>query len=152
MTSFRFASSLAVLAAAAACAATSRPAPALATAGCFALEATDINGALFVATGLRALPPYVALDGTAMGVRGRRVLVPPTWQGVGPNPDWASWRVQGRTIVLSFVGSAGSLEVVLHPTPDGFSGESVTPLRNGLPPVLVTLTASTCVGLRPGGA
>ena len=150
MTSLRCASSLAVMVALAACAANPHPAPALATAGCFALEATDVNGSLFVATGLRSLPPYVVLDATEMGVRGRRLLVPPTWQGAGPNPDWASWRVQGRTIVLSFVGTAGSIEVVLRPTPDGFSGESVTPLRNGMPPVLVTLAVSNCAGMRPG--
>jgi hypothetical protein len=151
MTSCRFLSFLALTAAVAACAANPRSSAPLVTAGCFALQATDINGSLYLATGLRGLPPYVVLDGTEMGVRGRRLLVPPTWQGAGPNPDWASWRVQGRTIVLSFVGTAGSLEVVLRPTPDGFSGESVTPLRNGMPPVLVTLAASNCAGMRPGG-
>jgi hypothetical protein len=149
MSASRFLASLALLAATAACAAASRPGRLATNTGCYALVAVDWHGAVAAATGLRALPPYVALDATPVGTRGRRLIVPATWQGVGPNPEWASWRVEGRDLVLTFLGAAGTLEVALRPTPDGYSGEGITPLRNGVPPVRVTLATSSCVGLRP---
>jgi len=120
--------------------------------GCYALFVVDAYGAVTAATGLRALPPYVALDATPVGVRGHRLIVPATWQGVGPNPEWATWRDEGRGLVLTFLGSTGTLDVALHPTQDGYRGEGVTPLRHAVPPVQVTLVSSSCVGLRPGAA
>ena len=120
--------------------------------GCYALFVVDAYGAVAAATGLRSLPPYVALDATPVGVRGHRLIVPATWQGAGPNPEWASWRDEGRGLVLTFLGSTGALDVALHPTQDGYRGEGVTPLRHAVPPVQVTLVSSSCVGLRPGAA
>jgi hypothetical protein len=147
-----FLSSIAMVTATTACAAVPRSAEVVPSTGCYALYASDMYGAVTAATGLPGLPPYVALDATPAGVRGRRLIVPATWQGVGPSPDWASWRVQGRGIALSFLGSTGSLEVLLQPTRDGYRGESVTPFPHGVPPVLVTLVTSSCVGLPPGAA
>jgi|ERR1700694_335169 len=148
----RFLSALALVAATAACAAAPRPALVATNTGCYALFATGWQGGVTAATGLRGLPPYVALDATPVGPRGRRIVVQATWQGVGPNPEWASWRVEGRELVLTFLGSTGTLEVALRPTPDGYSGDGVTPLRHGVPPVHVTLANSSCVGLRAGAA
>ena len=152
MSASRSLSSLALLAATVACAAAPRTARVATTSGCYALFAADWHGAVTAATGLRALPSYVALDATRVGPRRRRLIVPATWQDVGPNPEWASWRVEGRELVLTLSGSTGTLEVALRPTPDGYSGEGVTPLRHGVPPVHVTLATSSCVGLRAGSA
>jgi hypothetical protein len=148
----RFLSSLAVVAVTAACAAAPRTARVATSTGCYSLFAADWYGAVTAATGLRGLPSHVALDATPVGPRGRRVVVPAAWQGAGPNPEWASWRVEGPGLVLTFLGSTGTLEVALRPTPDGYSGASVTPLRRGVPPVRVTLATSSCVGLRAGAA
>lgn len=150
MSASRFVCSLALVTATAACTAISRTAEPAANTGCYALYATDQYGAVTAATGLPGLPPYVALDATPVGVRGRRLILPVTWRGVGPSPDWASWRVEGHGLVLSFLGSTGSLDVSLRPTPDGYRGESVNPLPHAVPPVLVTLVNSSCVGLPPG--
>lgn len=148
MSTFRSLGSVALLAVTAACAAAPRTARVGTHAGCYALIVADWHGAVAAATGLRTLPNYVALDTMALGPRGYRLIVPPAWQGAGPNPEWASWRYDGSALVLTFVGSAGILEVQLHPTPEGFGGEGVTPLRNTVPPVRVTLATSSCVGLR----
>ena len=149
MITSRFLCCVTLAATTAACAAPPRPAAVAANTGCYALFATDQYGAVTTATGLPALPPYVALDATPVGVHGRRLIVPATWQAVGPNPEWASWRVQGPGLVLTFLGPTGSLEVAVRPTPDGYSGESITPLPHGVPPVLVSLEPSGCAGLRP---
>jgi hypothetical protein len=152
MSASQFVSSLALLAATAACAAAPRNAPVSTDAGCYALFAPDWYGAVTAATGLPALPSYVALDPTPVGPRGRRLILPATWQRVGPNPEWASWREQGGGLVLTFLGSTGTLEVALRRTLDGYSGETVTPLRRAVRPVHVTLATSSCVGLRAGAA
>jgi len=138
--------------AAAACATPSPSDEAAPITGCYALYASDMYGAVTSATGLPALPPYVALDATPVGVRGRRLIVPVTWQGVGPSPDWASWRVEGHGLVLTFVGTAGSLVVSLRATQEGYRGHSVNPFPRGVPPVLVTLVNTGCVGLVPGAS
>ena len=140
-----------VLLSATACAAP-RTAQVVPNTGCYALFVVDSYGAVAAATGLRALPPFVGLDATPVGVRGHRLIVPAAWQGVGPSPEWASWRDEGRGLVLTFLGSTGTLDVALHPTQDGYRGEGVTPLRHAVPPVQVTLVAASCVGLRPGAA
>jgi len=148
----RFLSALAVATAAAACASAPRSGDVAPNTGCYALYASDMYGAVTAATGLPALPPYVALDATTVGVHGRRLIVPVTWQAVGPSPDWASWRVDRSGLVLTFVGSSGSLVVALQATTDGYRGHSVTPLQRGAPPVLVTLVNASCVGLLPGAS
>jgi hypothetical protein len=150
MSAFRVLSSVAVVTATAACAAAPRSAEVPPVSGCYALHVPDWYGAVSAATGLRSLPSYVKLDATPNGVRGRRILLPATWQEGGSNPAWASWRVEGRYLVLSFLGSAGTLEMALRRTVDGYTGETVTPFPRGLPPVHVTLAASSCVGLRAG--
>lgn len=141
-----------VVAAGAACAPAPGSEDVAPNTGCYALYASDMYGAVTATTGLPALPPYVALDATPVGVRGRRLIVPVTWQGVGPSPDWATWRVDHSGLVLTFVGSSGSLEVVLQATQDGYRGHSVAPLPRSAPPVLVTLVNSSCVGLKPGAS
>jgi len=144
----RFLPALVLLAATAACAAAPRPARVATRVACYALFAPDWHGAVTAATGLPALPSYVALDTTPVGPRGRRLIVSGMGQGVGQNPEWASWRVEGPQLVLTFLGPTGTLEVALRPTPDGYSGESVTPFRHAVRPVHVTLVSSSCPGLR----
>lgn len=136
----------------AACASGPHPAPVTTETGCYALFAADRERAIARTTGLRALPPFVGLDVTPVGVRGRRLILPASWQAVGPNPEWATWRFEGHGLILSFVGFAGTLEVALRRTPEGYAGESITPLPHGIPPVRVTLAFSSCTGLTGGAA
>jgi hypothetical protein len=117
--------------------------------GCYALVVADWYGSLATATGLGALPPYVALDSAPAGIRGHRLRVPPIYQTAGPNPDWATWRFDRAGLVLTFLGSAGTVEVLLHQTPTGYAGETVTPFPRALPPVSVRLAPSACAGLGP---
>jgi hypothetical protein len=131
----------------AACASGPHPAPLTTDSGCYALFAADREGAIVRTTGLRALPSFVGLDVTPVGVRGRRLILPATWEAVGPNPNWATWRFEGRELILTFVGFSGTLEVGLRRTPDGYAGETITPLPRGIPPVQVTLAFTTCTGL-----
>lgn len=152
MTMSRCYAGLSLLVAAAACAAGPGTARVSLVPGCYSLYAADWDATVASATGLRGLPPYVELDTTSLGVRGRRLVVPPAWQGAGPNPQWASWRSAGSGVVLSFQGFAGTLEVSLRRTEEGFSGEGVTPLRGAPDPVQVILARSSCVGLRAGAA
>ena len=133
-----------------ACATGPHPAPVTTETGCYALFAADREGAIARTTGLRALPSFVGLDVTPVGVRGRRLILPANWQGVGPNPDWATWRFENHGLVLSFVGFSGTLEVALRRTPEGYVGETITPLPYGIPPLQVTLAFSTCTGLTGG--
>ena len=150
MSASRFLGSVALLAATTACAAAPRTARLAPASGCYALHVVDWHGALAAATGLPGLPAFVALDNVTVGPRGNRLVVPAAWQGAGPNPEWASWRNEGGALVLIFLGSRGTLEVELRPTPDGFSGEGITPLRGGVPPVRVMMATSSCVGLQAG--
>ena len=152
MPRLRFLTLLSLLAVIIACASGLRPGRITTDSNCYSLVVADWHGALLAATGLRALPEYVALDSTPSGVRGRRLRVPPSWQNAGPSPDWASWRVEGRGLVLTFLGPSGTVEVALRQTPNGYVGETVTPFRHATPAVQVALAPSTCVGLRDGAA
>lgn len=130
-----------------ACASGPHPAPLTTDTGCYALFAADREGAIARTTGLRALPSYVGLDVTPVGVRGRRLILPATWEAVGPNPNWATWRFERGGLILTFVGFSGTLEVALRRTPDGYTGETITPLPRGILPVQVTLAFTSCTGL-----
>ena len=150
MSAPRLRSLVPLLAVTAACAPAPGPGEVATANGCFALFVANWTDAVAAAIGLRALPPYVALDVAPFGIRGRRIIVPATWEDVGSGTEWASWRVQGRDLVVAFRGSRGTLEFALHRTVTGYVGEDVTPHRFGTPPVQMTLTASSCAGLRPG--
>jgi hypothetical protein len=150
MSAFGFLSCVAAVTATAACAVAPRNTQIPPLSGCYALHVADWYGAATAATGLRALPSYVELDPTPVGIRGRRLRLPATWQEPGLNPHWASWRVEGHELVLSFLGSGGTLEMALRRTMDGYTGETVTPFPHALPPVHVTLVTSSCAGIRAG--
>lgn len=152
MSGLRCLSLLPLLAVIAACAAGPRPGRIATDSGCYSLFVADWDGALSAATGLPGLPGYVALDSTPAWPRGRRLRVPPSWQNTWPNTEWASWRFEGLGLVLTFLGSSGTVEVALRQTPGGYAGETVTPFRHAIPPVQVELVPSSCVGLRAGAA
>jgi hypothetical protein len=140
---------LAVLSALVGCA---RPAPVASASPigrCFDLQFVDWEGALSRTTGLRGLPPTLALDSTAAGAAGLRVRLSQAWRNAGPIPEWITWRPLERGIVLRFQGHTGAVEVLLQRAGQGYSGESVIAepvMRN----VRFELYPAACAGIGGG--
>ncbi|HVO35192.1 MAG TPA: hypothetical protein VMT21_06485 [Gemmatimonadales bacterium] len=124
--------------------------------GCYALYADDWPAPAAIETGLSSLPSYIALDTTAAGPRGRRVIVPSTWEPADPNRRSAYWRVGDAgtaSLVLNFLGPSGDFTAALQPFDDGYMGEGIGLSRGGArwpPQVNVSLVPTTCAGLVPG--
>jgi hypothetical protein len=131
------------------------PGPVTVAPGCYALYNDDWPAPLATETGLSSLPTYIALDTTTAGPRGRRVIVPSTWESEDPNRRRVYWRVGDAgpaSLVLNFVGPNGDFTAALQPSQDGFIGEGVG-LTRGLSrwptQVHLTLEPTTCAGLEP---
>jgi len=132
-----------------------RSAPQPVVPGCYALDVDDWPAPVAARTGLGSLPLSIALDTTTAGPRGRRVIVPSTWESEDPNRRSAFWR-QGdagpSSLVLNFLGPDGDFTAALQPSGDGYIGEGVG-LERGFDrwptQVHLILSPSTCAGLEP---
>lgn len=150
----RFAGRLALLGFAVGCAAR-HPGSLAVVPGCYALYADDWPAPLAVETGLRSLPPFIALDTAMTGPRGHRVIVPDSWEPEDPNRRSAAWSVGGAgstSLVLNFLGPAGDFTAALQPSGDGYIGEGVGLTRGGAlwpSQVHLSLVPTTCAGLGP---
>jgi hypothetical protein len=153
MSSWRAAGGLALLACALGCVA-HHPGGIAVVPGCYGLYVEEWPAPVAVETGLRSLPPFIALDTTA-GVRGHRVIVPDTWEPEDPNRRSATWSVGGAgsaSLVLNFLGPSGDFTAALQPSGDGYIGDGVGLTRNGArwpSEVPLSLVPSTCAGLVP---
>jgi hypothetical protein len=153
MSSWRTAGPLALLACALGCV-KPHPGGLAVVPGCYALYVENWPAPVAVETGLRSLPPFIALDTTA-GVRGHRVVVPDTWEPDDPNRRSATWSVGGagsESLVLNFLGPSGDFTAALQPSGDGYIGEGVGLTRNGSrwpSEVHLSLVPTICAGLAP---
>jgi hypothetical protein len=138
--------------------AAAHPGPLTVTPGCYALYADNWPPAVEAETGLHSLPAYLALDTVLAGPRGRRVILPTTWEPADPNSRSVYWTEEaghgsgGASLVLTFLGPAGDFVATLQPSRYGYSGEGVGLGRRGagrMPQVQVSLVATTCAGLLP---
>lgn len=122
--------------------------------GCYALYADNWPAPVAEETGLRSLPPFIALD-TAAGVRGHRVIVPDTWEPEDATRRSATWSVGGTgaaSLVLNFLGPSGDFTAELHASEDGYIGEGVGLARGRAvwpSQVQVSLVPASCAGLAP---
>ncbi len=123
--------------------------------GCYALYADDWPAAAAIETGLRSLPSFIALDTATAGPRGRRVVLPTTWESEDPNRRSAYWAEGGTgegSLVLTFLGPSGQFTAALQPARDGYIGEGVGLARGAArwpPEVHVSLVSASCAGLVP---
>jgi hypothetical protein len=149
----RLAVPLAALVGAAACARRPSAGPAPVVPGCYELYVEDWPAAAAVETGLRTLPSYIRLDTTTAGPRGRRVIVPSTWEPEDPDRRRAYWRAGDAgpaSLVLNFVGPSGDFTAALQPSRNGYMGEGVGLARGAArwpPEVHLQLMQTTCAGL-----
>lgn len=130
------------------------PVPVTVASGCYALYVDDWPAAAATQTGLRSLPTNLALDTASVGPRGRRVIVPTTWEPEDPNTRSAYWRTDGGSLVLNFLGPQGDFTAALVPSrDDAYAGEGVG-LGSGAArwpaQVHLSLVPTTCAGLVPG--
>jgi len=140
-----------------ACAVTPRPAPVTIALGCYSVYADNWPPAVQDETGLRSLPTYLALDSTVVGPRGRRIVLPTTWESGDPNARRAYWEEvnHGETrpsLVLTFQGPRGEFVATLQESQDGYAGEGIAMARGAArwpPEVQVTLAGTSCAGLVP---
>lgn len=136
------------------CVKAQHPAPLTIASGCYALYADNWPAAAAAQTGLHSLPTYLALDTAAAGPRGRRVIVPTTWEPEDPNTRSAYWRIDVGSLVLNFLGPQGDFTASLVPArDDSYAGEGVGLGRGAeLWPAQVhlSLVPTTCAGLVPG--
>ena len=135
-------------------------------AGCYRVVAADWSTDHKRVTGIRALPPVIALDTAGFG----RVLVPTSWRVADP-PNWnraglslysQPWRWSGDTlrfdhldrahalgndsVIVSFTGWGGAMTTFLARQGDGFEGYGFVG-----PQIDARLIRGILVRLRPGG-
>lgn len=158
MPDLRVVSRLAALAACTAgCAVSPRLAPVTIAPGCYAVNADTWPLVVAAGTGLNSLPSFVALDTAVAGPRGRRVIVPTTWEARDPHTRSVYWTEEPHgnrpaSLVLIFLGPTGDFVASLEASPDGYAGAGELRWHgaNRTPQVQVALVAISCAGLRIG--
>jgi len=141
-----------------ACAVTPRPAPLTVALGCYSVYADNWPPAVEDETGLHSLPSYIALDSSVVGPRGRRIILPTTWEPADPDARRAYWEEVSHgdalpSLVLTFQGPRGQFVATLQESQDGYIGDGIALARGASrwpPEVQVRLAGTSCAGLVPG--